>query len=330
MHATGGRACSVLDARTPTHEHARTQEWKDACCAYAWVYLHMYARACAHTCTRAHADSSIYPYASSYVSIHPSIDSNVTSIHIFSGRSLLQSIYVFIHTHIRGEVRILSYICLRINARCGVCVSAIRRRETPLHYAAIRGHAAMANALLTHGADVHAKTDYGCGGQSPLWATVGVRRAGRGRPGLDRCNAVLGAQTHTRDLTLAHTPARIDVAVCMRRNTHTDARTKARARTCAQPRGATHARQTTAALTPPDLTHTHAHLSTRSRTQVWIDARMYGCIVIWACGRVCMRAHMRARARRLAHHPQSDERTRTHTHAGAATHAVTRMGNSAQ
>jgi hypothetical protein len=54
----------------------------------------------------------------------------------------------------------------------GVCASPIRirRRLTPLHVAAAQGHADVAAALLTHGADVHAKTDSGCGGRT---GTVG-------------------------------------------------------------------------------------------------------------------------------------------------------------
>ncbi len=80
--------------------------------------------------------------------------------------------------------------------------------------------AAVAAALLTHGADLHAKDNHGCGGRSLFWAAVG---AGRGRPGRDRCAAVLDAPTHTRAIH-----SRTDLAVCMRLNTHTDARTKAR------------------------------------------------------------------------------------------------------
>jgi hypothetical protein len=59
-------------------------------------------------------------------------------------------------------------------------VSAFRHRNTPLHGAAWRGHADVVEALLAHGADVHAEDKSGCGGRSLFWAAVGVRRAGRG------------------------------------------------------------------------------------------------------------------------------------------------------
>jgi hypothetical protein len=42
------------------------------------------------------------------------------------------------------------------------------RRSTPLLHAARNGHADVAAALLTHGADVHAKANDGCGGRSLL------------------------------------------------------------------------------------------------------------------------------------------------------------------
>ncbi len=46
--------------------------------------------------------------------------------------------------------------------RC-VCAGAFRRRVTPLHWAAENGRAAVAAALLAHGANVDAKTNmYGC------------------------------------------------------------------------------------------------------------------------------------------------------------------------
>jgi hypothetical protein len=44
---------------------------------------------------------------------------------------------------------------------------AFRRRDTPLHKAAWSGHAAAAEALLAHGADVNVKDNQGgCGGRS--------------------------------------------------------------------------------------------------------------------------------------------------------------------
>ncbi len=61
----------------------------------------------------------------------------------------------------RGSVCTRSYIGLRIHTCCRVCASALRRRETPLHAAAINGHADVVAALLKHGADVHAKIKWG-------------------------------------------------------------------------------------------------------------------------------------------------------------------------
>jgi hypothetical protein len=89
-------------------------------------------------------------------------------------------------------------------ARCRVCASALRRRYTPLHWAAGYGHTAVAAALLAHGADVNAKDDHGCGGRSPIrgdgrrapWPTgTGPLQCGSGR-----------TDGHTRDSRM-HTHA---------------------------------------------------------------------------------------------------------------------------
>jgi hypothetical protein len=98
--------------------------------------------------------------------------------------------------------------------------------------------------------------------------------AGRGRPGRDRCNAVLDAPTGTRAIhSITH--ARIDVAVCMRLDTHTFASTKAHARTRAQQRAAwpkrrrSHARECARAhshvrYSPMSIVvHTHSRTDTR-------------------------------------------------------------------
>ncbi len=84
---------------------------------------------------------------------------------------------------------------------CRVRECALRRRSTPLHSAAKYGQAALLEALLAHGADVHAKTNgnkYGdnrCGGRSLFWATVGVHRtAVADRDGIDATQ--IGMHTH--------------------------------------------------------------------------------------------------------------------------------------
>jgi hypothetical protein len=83
-----------------------------------------------------------------------------------------------------------------------VFASAIRRRTTPLHNAANNGHVAVVAALLAHGADVHAKNKFGCGGRSLFWATVGVRRAAvAGRDGIDALQIWMSPYTDT------HAPA---------------------------------------------------------------------------------------------------------------------------
>jgi hypothetical protein len=44
-------------------------------------------------------------------------------------------------------------------SRCRLWSCAFHRRLTPLHWAAHKGHAAVAAALLTHGADVESKDE---------------------------------------------------------------------------------------------------------------------------------------------------------------------------
>jgi hypothetical protein len=84
------RCNAVLDAHRPTHEHARTHEWKDACCACASVYLPSYAYriapsyaygsacTCAHTRARTRSlehdpqsDERTHTHAHAGASTHP-------------------------------------------------------------------------------------------------------------------------------------------------------------------------------------------------------------------------------------------------------------------
>jgi hypothetical protein len=70
---------------------------------------------------------------------------------------------------------------------------------TPLHVAAGQGQSAMVAALLTHGADVNAKDNVGCGGLSPFRATVGMRRAAvADRDGTDAMQMCMHTKTDTR------------------------------------------------------------------------------------------------------------------------------------
>jgi hypothetical protein len=68
-------------------------------------------------------------------------------------------------------------------ARCPVCLCAFHRRWTPLHAAALNGHADVVAGLLVHGADVNTKGGNGCGNWSPFgqrfeWALTDACRRG--------------------------------------------------------------------------------------------------------------------------------------------------------
>ena len=115
------------------------------------------------------------------------------------------------------------------------------RRATPLHKAAANGHAAMANALLTHGADVNAKDNSGCGGRSLFWATVvdqaGIDAPRSGCPHTDTCthacthgNGRSSMWDHAYECVLtrahAHTSAHLHAGSrALRACTHTRAHT---------------------------------------------------------------------------------------------------------
>ena len=51
-----------------------------------------------------------------------------------------------------------------------------RRRKTPLHHAAVNGDPAVVELFLSHGADLHAKDEYGCKGRL-LTNNAGVVRS---------------------------------------------------------------------------------------------------------------------------------------------------------
>jgi hypothetical protein len=70
------------------------------------------------------------------------------------------------HTRTRARTPARTFALKRADGlRCGAWASEFRRRWTPLHWAARKGHAAVVEALLAHGADVHAKDSSGCGGR---------------------------------------------------------------------------------------------------------------------------------------------------------------------
>jgi hypothetical protein len=110
-----------------------------------------------------------------------------------------------------------------VGARCGVCVSAFRRRGTSLLEAAYNGHAAVVAALLAHGADVHAKDKYRCGGRSLFLAAVGARRTVAPTTNRAHLHADTNTQTHahTHTHTHTHTHARTHTQKHTRTHAHT-------------------------------------------------------------------------------------------------------------
>ncbi len=140
--------------------------------------------------------------------------------------------------HARTHAHTLAHTLTKLDAdggRCGVCASAFHRRFTPLHRAGFHGHATVAAALLTHGADVNAKSNYGCGSRSLFRATVGVRCAAVDRDGTDNKIAArrsgcmhthIYTQTHDGlpSRTHAHSPSRCHTSTKrVRTHIHTNA-----------------------------------------------------------------------------------------------------------
>ncbi len=151
----------------------------------------------------------------------------------------------------------------------------------------------------------------------------------RGRPGRDRCNAVLDEQTDTRAIH-SHTHPRIDVAVCMH---HTDARTQRHmyrhkhlhTRSRAQLRmydtdGRTHSAELTRTA------HTHActrkHMSTHAHRCGWMYVvRMYGCICMWVCARISARTDSHTTGYPTNARMDTQAQSRSRARARAHTHA---------
>jgi hypothetical protein len=155
------------------------------------------------------------------------------------------------HAHACANARARTFPLTRAGgSRCGVWTSAIGRRDTPLDWAAIYGHAAVAAALLTHGAEVNAKDRSGCGSRSLFWATVGVRCAAvADRGGFDA--------RHRMWMRAIHSGTRASSA-CDSTRTHRCAHKGAG--TCTRGATRSHAQTTpTAARTPPD---SHARMHT--------------------------------------------------------------------
>jgi hypothetical protein len=131
-------------------------------------------------------------------------------------------------------------------ARCGARASAFRRRNTPLHDAADYGRANVVAALLAHGADVHSKDNFVCGGRSLFWVTAGVRCAAVDRDKIDAMQ--IGMHAHAR----IHTDALPYInKACADARTHARERTNTHSYTRRQARAAVRERERPQAHSAP-------------------------------------------------------------------------------
>jgi hypothetical protein len=218
------------------------------------------------------------------------------------------------HTCVRTHTRPFPLTRLRRRRAGGVCASAIRRRKTPLHTAArplYRWRADVVAALLTHGADVHAKDNDGC--VLPYRVVVSGRyfgqRSARAVPPWKCRSGCTDRLTHTR---FTHTHAYRCGGLHVTQHAHGCAHIGKR--TCARASTRSYAWTTpTAARTPP---HSHARRHTHTRAHARAHrcgcvVRMHGCIFTFKWGSA------RAQTRRRTHHPQSDK----HSHLFRRSHA---------
>ena len=79
------------------------------------------------------------------------------------GRNRCSELWVHAHTdtHAQTDMHTHTHSLTHSHSRCRVWACAFHRRFTPLLWAAHNGHAAVAAALLTHGADVESKDEHG-------------------------------------------------------------------------------------------------------------------------------------------------------------------------
>ncbi len=221
-----------------------------------------------------------------------------------------------------------------------MCVSAIGRRATPLHEAAAEfGRADVVAALLTHGADVHARDNDGCGGR-PGRSDAPTRMRVCARAHAHTCVCVCvctcartraraHAHAHTRRCTgeraSAHTAGR-DTCVdfvfeacmvmfhslrCLCASTCAYAHERMQSKACVRAHSYTRAHLGTRRNTDFTLRCTHRHRRTHTRTH----KHPHTCQML----RLGARAHARLYERTRTHMSRSDARARTQTHARART-----------
>jgi hypothetical protein len=157
-----GRACMCPHARTrriahhpqsDNRTHPHTHERSRIHARGIFVSFRTLARADrhAHKQSHAHKDSLAAGWALTCTPAHA------------HARAAVRRARTHTRTHAHARLRTRTFPLTRTDGSlCGVCASAIRRRFTPLHRAAINGHADVVAALLAHGADVHAKDKDGC------------------------------------------------------------------------------------------------------------------------------------------------------------------------
>jgi ankyrin repeat protein len=114
--------------------------------------------------------------------MHRDLDAQHAQIHTHTGT----------HARVRTHTRRQSHLS---TARCRVWASVSHCRWTSLHKTAHNGHAAAAAALLTHGADMNAKNNDGCGSRSLFSETVGA--GSTALPERDGIDASRSGFTHT-------------------------------------------------------------------------------------------------------------------------------------
>ncbi len=136
---------AVRQTRARTHTHTQAQS-RTRACAHTRPrskahFVSVRTRACAHMQTRAHANNTL-------------ASSQIRTQHV--------CVWVCAHLHTHTDIMIRharARACAQTRTRTKIHARTrtVRRRNTPLHFAADKGHADVVAALLAHGADVHAR-----------------------------------------------------------------------------------------------------------------------------------------------------------------------------